>query len=127
MAPEDLRDVGTGPGTTVTVAVPGVRTTAFAVMSLMLGPGSFRYVEVPFDEIIARVADGTHRAGLVIHEGQLTFEDAGLHLVADLGAWWKQRHELPIPLGINTIRRDLEDAHGRGTLAEVTRTRRLHR
>ena len=124
MVPEELRDAAAGPGTPDTVAVPGVRTTAFAVMSLMLGPGSFRHVEVPFDEIIARVADGTHRAGLVIHEGQLTFEAAGLHLVADLGAWWKRRHDLPIPLGINTIRRDLEDAHGPGTLSEVTRTLR---
>jgi 1,4-dihydroxy-6-naphthoate synthase len=103
-----------------TLAVPGERTTAFAVASMLLGPGSFRYDVVPFDEIIGTVAEGKCAAGVVIHEGQLTFEQAGLHEVADLGMWWTARSGLPLPLGINLIRRDLDDCHGPGTLQQVT-------
>jgi 1,4-dihydroxy-6-naphthoate synthase len=102
------------------VAVPGRRTSAFGLASLRLGPGAFRHAEVGFDEIIAAVADGTYDAGVVIHEGQLTYEEAGLHLVEDLGAWWWGRHGLPVPLGVNAVRRDLDDAFGPGTATEVT-------
>jgi 1,4-dihydroxy-6-naphthoate synthase len=112
----DLRDES------VTIAVPGERTSAFAALSLLLGPGRFRYKPVAFDTIIEEVASGTFAAGVVIHEGQLTFEEAGLHLVEDLGRWWHEQHELPLPLGINTVRRDLEDAHGEGTLSEICTT-----
>jgi 1,4-dihydroxy-6-naphthoate synthase len=112
-APEAFRDTG------AVIAVPGARTTAFTALSLMLGPGRFRWAEVPFDQIIDRVASGEFPAGLVIHEGQLTFADAGLHLVADLGAWWQARTGLPLPLGLNAVRRDLEVIHGPGTLGRL--------
>jgi len=104
----------------VVIAVPGTGTSAFAATSLMLGAGTFRYEVVPFDAIIDRVVQGEFTAGVVIHEGQLNFEDAGLHLVADLGAWWYQRHQLPLPLGGNVILRSLEDRYGSGTLQEIT-------
>jgi 1,4-dihydroxy-6-naphthoate synthase len=65
---------------------------------------------VPFDRIIEHVAEGRADAGLIIHEGQLTYGDAGLHLVADLGEWWAgETGGLPLPLGGNVIRRDLGD------------------
>jgi 1,4-dihydroxy-6-naphthoate synthase len=102
------------------IAVPGTRTSAFAVACLLLGGGGFRHEVIPFDEIIQRVAEGAFDAGLVIHEGQFTFEQAGLHLIEDLGAWWSGRHGLPLPLGVNAIRRDLDERYGRGTLTEVT-------
>jgi 1,4-dihydroxy-6-naphthoate synthase len=103
------------------IAVPGERTSAFGATSLILGAGAFAWETVPFDEIIERVADGTYPAGLVIHEGQLTFEAAGLHLVEDVGRWWSATHDgLPLPLGVNTIRRDLDDEHGPGTIGTVT-------
>jgi len=102
------------------IAVPGERTSAFGCVSLRLGPGSFRYEVVPFEEIIDRVAGGDFAAGLVIHEGQLTFPDAGLHLLEDLGAWWTRREGLPLPLGVNAIRRDLDAAHGAGAMKEIT-------
>ncbi|MHC5025178.1 MAG: menaquinone biosynthesis family protein [Planctomycetota bacterium] len=104
------------------VAVPGTRTSAFGALSLILGAGSFRHEVVPFDRIIDAVADGSVDAGLVIHEGQLTFEAAGLHKLVDVGTWWTQTTGLPMPLGVNCIRRDLEEAHGPGTLKEVTAT-----
>lgn len=104
------------------LAIPGERTSAFAAASLLLGPGAFDYEVVEFDRIIEVVANGGFDAGLVIHEGQLTFEDAGLHLVADLGAWWASRFDLPLPLGVNAIRRDLVELHGPGTLEEVATT-----
>jgi 1,4-dihydroxy-6-naphthoate synthase len=104
-----------------TIAVPGRRTTSFLALSLMLGPGRFRFEEAPFDRIMDLVADGTHTAGVVIHEGQLLFEGRGLHLVQDLGAWWMGRTGLPLPLGVNAVRRDLDLLHGPGTLQRVDR------
>ena len=103
------------------IAVPGRRTTSFLALSLMLGPGTFRHEEVPFDQLMERVEDGTFRAGVVIHEGQLLFEQRGLHLVRDLGAWWGAHAGLPLPLGVNAIRRDLDNVHGAGTLGRVSR------
>ncbi len=106
-----------------TLAIPGRRTSAWLATGLMLGrPPGLAVAEVPFDQIIERVAGGEFDAGLVIHEGQLTFQDHGLVLLADLGAWWNRRTGLPLPLGGNVIRRDLEDRFGHGTLAEVTAT-----
>jgi 1,4-dihydroxy-6-naphthoate synthase len=102
------------------IAVPGTRTSAFAVAGLLLGAGRFGYEVLPFDQIIQHVASGAFDAGLVIHEGQLTYEQAGLHLIVDLGAWWSRQHGLPLPLGVNAIRRDLPRRHGAGTLQEVT-------
>ncbi len=101
------------------LAVPGTRTTAFAAASILLGPGSFSHVEVPFDRIIAYIAAGRCTAGLIIHEGQLNFAQAGLHLLADLGMWWSSHCGLPLPLGVNAVRRDLVLHYGDGALADV--------
>ncbi len=112
-----------------TLAIPGLRTSAWLATGLMLGDASrVRAAQVPFDRIIPAVAGGEFDAGLVIHEGQLTFENDGLVLLADLGVWWTDRTHLPLPLGGNVIRRDLEAQYGPGTLGEVTATllRSLH-
>ena len=101
------------------LAVPGTRTSAFAATSIMLGPGSFRHTEVPFDQIIKGVVAGDFTAGLVIHEGQLTFADAGLHLVADLGMWWSSHCGLPLPLGVNAVRHDLAERYDAKALADI--------
>ena len=90
----------------VKIAVPGTLTTAFLTLRLLL-PGGFEYDVVPFDQIIAAVASGKYEAGLIIHEGQLTFQNQGLHLVRDLGIWWQEKTGLPLPLGGNVVRRDL--------------------
>ncbi|MBU6293675.1 MAG: ABC transporter substrate-binding protein [Planctomycetes bacterium] len=89
-----------------TIAVPGTLTTAFLSLSLLLGKG-FQFTVVPFDQILAEVASGRVDAGLIIHEGQLTFANQGLHLVVDLGIWWQNLTGLPLPLGGNVVRRDL--------------------
>jgi len=115
MSFEELRDPS------CTIAVPGRRTTSFLALSLMLGPGSFRFEEVAFDRIMDAVAEGSFAAGVVIHEGQLLFGDRGLTLVQDLGAWWGRHSGLPLPLGVNAVRRDLDGRHGAGTLARVDR------
>jgi len=88
-----------------TVAIPGLRTSAYLAMRLWM-PG-LRVEVVPFDKIMGEVAEGRFCAGLLIHEGQLMYEGAGLHLVVDLGGWWKERHNLPLPMGGNAIRKDL--------------------
>jgi 1,4-dihydroxy-6-naphthoate synthase len=90
----------------VRIAVPGTLTTAFLTLRLLL-PLGFEYEVVPFDRIIGAVADGRFDAGLIIHEGQLTFQNQGLHLVVDLGVWWQERTGLPLPLGGNVVHRDL--------------------
>ncbi len=93
----------------VKIAVPGTLTTAFLTLRLFL-PNGFEYGVVPFDQIIPAVASGEYEAGLIIHEGQLTFQNQGLHLVVDLGVWWQEKTGLPLPLGGNVVRRDLGDA-----------------
>lgn len=100
------------------VAVPGARTTAFLTLSLLMGR-AFEFVEMPFDRIIGAVARGEVGAGLVIHEGQLTFADDGLRLVADVGQWWNAETGLPLPLGLNAVRRDLDARYGSGACGEV--------
>jgi 1,4-dihydroxy-6-naphthoate synthase len=90
----------------MTIAVPGTMTTAFLTLRLRM-PQGFRHEVVPFDQIIPAVAAGKFEAGLIIHEGQLTFQNQGLHLVIDLGVWWQEQTELPLPLGGNVVRRDL--------------------
>ncbi|HET8713569.1 MAG TPA: MqnA/MqnD/SBP family protein [Gemmatimonadales bacterium] len=87
------------------VAVPGELTTAF--LTLRLYQPAARHVVVPFDQIEDFVAAGNADAGLLIHEGQLTFADRGLHLWADMGEWWHRETGLPLPLGGNVVRRDL--------------------
>jgi 1,4-dihydroxy-6-naphthoate synthase len=101
----------------VTIAVPGTRTTAFLALSLLLGKGAFKYEVVPFDQIIHAVSSGKYEAGLIIHEGQLTYANAGLTKLVDLGQWWTQSRGLPLPLGGNAIRRDLPG--GEPALREV--------
>jgi len=88
------------------IAIPGTLTTAY--LTLRLYEPDFEYVVVPFDEIQQAVLDGKADAGLLIHEGQLTYEDEGLRKIVDLGEWWGERTGgLPLPLGGNIIRRDL--------------------
>src|SRR6476620_7468182 len=89
----------------VEIAVPGRLTTAFLVLRLYLGDFNFR--EVPFDQILDEVKSGRAEAGLLIHEGQLTYAAEGLQTVVDLGEWWLLETGLPLPLGINFARRDL--------------------
>mgnify|MGYP002813326079 CR=1 FL=1 len=101
-----------------TIAVPGLRTTAYLALQLMLGRDAFRPQVTMFDAIPDEVAAGRVEAGLLIHEGQLTYARQGLHLVADLGVWWQQRTGLPLPLGGNAIRRDL----GAEPMRAITRT-----
>ena len=97
------------------IAVPGTMTTAFLAASIALGKG-FRNVVKPFDEILQYVEAGHADAGLIIHEGQLTFQTHGLHCCLDLGKWWMEKHNLPLPLGGNVIRRDL----GMQKMLEIT-------
>jgi len=88
------------------IAIPGTLTTAY--LTLQLYEKDFEYVVVPFDEIQQAVLDGKAEAGLLIHEGQLTYQDEGLQKIVDLGEWWAERTAgLPLPLGGNIIRRDL--------------------
>src|SRR5690242_11837825 len=117
---------------TVRIAVPGTLTTAFLTLRLLLTPSplpltpeaeergkqvSFTYEVMPFDKILDAVAAGKCDAGLIIHEGQLTFQNQGLHLVVDLGVWWQEKTGLPLPLGGNVVRRDL----GTPTIREISR------
>ena len=97
------------------IAVPGTLTTAFLTLKLLLGD-EFSYEVHPFDEILQLVEAGGVDAGLIIHEGQLTYANQGLSLIVDLGRWWQDETGLPLPLGANAIRRDL----GRQAMGEVT-------
>jgi 1,4-dihydroxy-6-naphthoate synthase len=87
------------------IAVPGTMTTAFLVLRMYLGDFSYRVV--PFDEILDEVKSGAAEAGLLIHEGQLTYQAEGLEKVVDLGEWWLLETGLPLPLGANVARRDI--------------------
>jgi 1,4-dihydroxy-6-naphthoate synthase len=98
----------------VEIAVPGRMTTAFLVLRMYLG--EFRHREVPFDQILDEVKSGRAAAGLLIHEGQLTYEAEGLAKSVDLGEWWLLETGLPLPLGVNVARRDL----GEETLHELS-------
>jgi 1,4-dihydroxy-6-naphthoate synthase len=90
----------------VEIVVPGELTTAFLVLKMALG-SDIPHRVLPFDAIQGEVAEGRAAAGLLIHEGQLTYRDAGLHKCLDLGEWWLLETGLPLPLGVNTVRRDL--------------------
>jgi 1,4-dihydroxy-6-naphthoate synthase len=88
------------------IAIPGTLTTAY--LALRIYEPSFEYVVVPFDQIQQAVWEGKAEAGLLIHEGQLTYQEEGLRKVVDLGEWWSERTGgLPLPFGVNIIRRDL--------------------
>jgi 1,4-dihydroxy-6-naphthoate synthase len=104
-------------------AIPGRQTTAFLLLSMMLGDDAprLRTLEMAFNRILDAVSNGacgvTH--GLLIHQSQLTFAQLGLDLVADVGEWWLARTGLPLPLGGNAVRRDLDARHGPGTTQAV--------
>ena len=97
-----------------TIAVPGMLTSATLALRLALGEVSTEVV--PFDQILERIGEGRSEAGLLIHEGQLTYAAAGLHRVIDLGDWWKRETGLPLPLGGNAVRKDL----GADTIAALS-------
>jgi 1,4-dihydroxy-6-naphthoate synthase len=103
---------------TMKIAVPGTMTTAY--LALKLFAPKIETAVVPFDRIIPEVIAGKYEAGLIIHEGQLTYERSGLKRILDLGKWWHELTELPLPLGGNAIRRDL----GPELIAQVTRALR---
>jgi len=109
---EDAEIYGADPGRQLRnrrIAIPGELTTAFLALQLCLGKAGvvFDYEVVMFDQIPAVVRSGQADVGLLIHEGQLTYEQMGLHKLLDLGQWWYDKTELPLPLGGNCIRKDL--------------------
>ena len=108
--PRSREDLGA-----VTVAIPGEKTSAALALQLWR-PGT-RTAVVPFDEILDAVRSGRFEAGVIIHEGQLTYAEEGLSAVVDLGKWWKEETGLPLPLGGNAARKDL----GQETLRIVSR------
>jgi len=109
LSPDDLA--------TRTIAIPGTMTSAFLALRLYLGR-EFPYKVVPFDRILDAVNEGSVDAGLIIHEGQLTYGNEGLKLILDLGIWWGEKTGgLPLPLGGNVVRKDL----GPETMRELTR------
>lgn len=117
LTPDELRET--------TIAVPGKLTSAFLALHLYFAEtygaeAKPKFEVVPFDEIIPAVLEDRFVAGLIIHEGQLTYRRDGLHLVEDLGRWWKQGTGLPLPLGVNTVRKDL----GPDVVREVSRCMR---
>ena len=87
------------------IAVPGTMTSAYLLLKLLLI--NFRFEVVPFDKIMDAVLSGEVDAGLLIHEGQITYEKLGLHKICDLGRWWHEDIGLPVPLGVNAVRKDL--------------------
>jgi 1,4-dihydroxy-6-naphthoate synthase len=97
----DLRDSLRG----CVIAVPGLMTSAFLALQLYLG--DFKHIVVPFDQIFQAVKTGRADAGLIIHEGQLTYARSGFQKVIDLGEWWKRETGLPLPLGGNVLRKDI--------------------
>jgi 1,4-dihydroxy-6-naphthoate synthase len=100
------------------IAVPGTMTSAFLALQLYLG--EFKYIVVPFDEIFETVRSGRADAGLIIHEGQLTYTGSGFTKIIDLGEWWKDRTGLPLPLGGNVLRKDIP-REIQGDLASIVR------
>src|SRR4029077_21128660 len=100
------------------VAVPGTMTSAFLALQLFFG--EFDYVVVPFDQIFKAVRTGGADVGLIIHEGQLTYEKSGFEKIVDLGEWWKGETGLPLPLGGNVVRKDIPPAVRRD-LSEIIR------
>src|SRR5438876_7593401 len=87
------------------IAVPGRMTSAFLALQLYLG--DFKHVVVPFDQIFDAIKGGRAEAGLIIHEGQLTYAQSGFQKIVDLGEWWKRETGLPLPLGGNVLRKDI--------------------
>lgn len=107
-----------------TIAVPGTRTSAFLALSMLLGRDGtrgFEHEAMLFSDVPGAVVEGRADAGLLIHEAQLTFAEMGLRKIIDLGEWWTGRTGLPLPLGLNVVRRDLDERFGAGTVATVSR------
>ncbi len=92
---------------TMEIAVPGEFTSA--LLALKIYRGNFRYRVMPFDKIMPAVKSGEVPAGLIIHEGQITYADDGLNIVVDLGKWWLEKTGLPLPLGVNLVLRSLDE------------------
>ncbi len=103
------------------IAVPGRNTSAFRTLTLLLGESAFDPLDMVFSEVPGAVVSGRAEAGLLIHEAQLTFERLGLRAVVDLGRWWTDQTKLPLPLGLNVVRRDLDERFGPGTVERVAR------
>jgi 1,4-dihydroxy-6-naphthoate synthase len=97
-----------------TIAIPGRMTSAYLALQLYLG--GFDHIVVPFDQIFEAVKNGRAAAGLIIHEGQLTYSQAGFSKIVDLGEWWKRETGLPLPLGGNVLRKDIAPAVQRDLL-----------
>ncbi len=91
-----------------TIAVPGLHTTA--LLALKIFEPKINFMVVPFDQIMEHIEKGIVDLGLIIHEGQLTYQQKGFHLILDLGVWWREKFNLPLPLGGNVIRKDLGEA-----------------
>ena len=110
------------------IVIPGRMTTAYLVLRLALGV-EVAVRELPFDEIAEEVSSGRARAGLLIHEGQLTYAASGLRNVLDLGVWWQEETGLPLPLGVNVARLDLGDSLAQisAVLGEAIRVGLEHR
>ena len=99
------REMGVEEAASLTIAVPGKSTSSY--LALVLALGDVEVVEVAFDEIQPGVISGEFDAGVIIHEGQLTWSSEGAHMVIDLGVWWNEQTGLPLPLGGNVVRKDL--------------------
>jgi 1,4-dihydroxy-6-naphthoate synthase len=99
---------------TRTIAIPGRMTSAYLALQLYLG--GFDHIVVPFDQIFQTVKSGAAAAGLIIHEGQLTYSQSGFTKILDLGEWWKRETGLPLPLGGNVLRKDIAPAVQRDLL-----------
>ena len=97
------------------IAVPGLNTTAYLLLKLFLP--DFQEVVVPFDKVLEEVESGRVAAGLIIHEGQLTYKSLGFHKIADMGEWFHEQTGLPIPLGVDVIRKNL----GKDVMRKVTK------
>lgn len=113
-APNELREWLRGR----LIAVPGKMTSAYLALQLFLG--EFEHVVVPFDQIFDAVKSGRAATGLIIHEGQLTYAAAGFRKLLDLGEWWKEKTQLPLPLGGNVLRKNLAP-EVRRDLAQIIR------
>jgi len=100
------------------IAVPGRMTSAFLALQLYLG--DFKHIVIPFDQIFDAIKDGRADAGLIIHEGQLTYARSGFQKIIDLGEWWKRETGLPLPLGGNVLRKDIPPSVRR-ELLEIVR------
>lgn len=110
---------------TVTIAVPGKLTSAFLQLNLFFeeqfgSNQNLKFEVVHFDEIIPAIQRGEYQAGLIIHEGQLTYSESGMYLIADFGMWWRKKTGLPLPLGVNVVRKDL----GPEAVVEISRCMR---